>query len=199
MLGLAVGAFALPAALLHRRAGSAIGAVAVALMPAHHRFRHRDRRELVGRHHALHRHAAQFGDGDIIAGQQLLHRRCRDTHAEHRRAVAHSQEDRAGIGAEFQRLVDAKQRAWTVRRLLHDQRVAIHHIGAGVAVPFECHQFGIVAAQMRGAIQNIADKGRPPQWKRIECCHEFNLVRWFRSSLHLRCGSVKRTSEPKPH
>src|SRR2546430_5909001 len=25
----------------------------------------------------------------------------------------------------------------------------------------------IVAAQMRGAIENIADKGRPPQWKGI--------------------------------
>jgi len=45
MFGLAVRAIALPAALLHRRAGAASGTEAVTLMPAHHRFRHRDRRE----------------------------------------------------------------------------------------------------------------------------------------------------------
>ena len=150
------GAVALPAAFLHRGAGSAIGAVAVALMPAHHRFRHRDRRELVGRHHALHRHAAQFGDGDVVAGQQFFHCRGGDAHAEHRRAVAQAQKDRAGIGAEFQRFVDAQQCARAVRLLLHHQRVAMHHIGAGIAVAFQRKQFFVVAAQMRGAIENVA-------------------------------------------
>ena len=45
----------------HRAARAAIGAKAVALMPAHQRFRHRDRGQLLRRQHALHRHAAQFG------------------------------------------------------------------------------------------------------------------------------------------
>ncbi len=72
MLGLAVRAVALPAAFLHRGTGSAIGAIAVALMPVHHRFRHRDRRELVGRHHALHRHATQFGDARRRCGAAIF-------------------------------------------------------------------------------------------------------------------------------
>jgi hypothetical protein len=107
------------------------------------------------------------------SGQQFFHRRCGDAHAEHRRAVAQPEEDRARIGAEFQRFVDAQERARTVSLLPHHQRVAINHIGAGIAVFFECHEFRVVTAQMRGAIENIADEGRPPQWKRIECCHEF--------------------------
>ena len=53
----------------------------------------------------------------------------------------------------------------------------MHHIGAGIAVAFQRQQFGVVAAQMRGAIENMGDEGRLPQRKRIECCHEFNLVR----------------------
>ncbi len=87
------------------------------------------------------------------------------------------QEDRAGIGAEFQRLVDAQQRARTIGLLLHHQRVAMHHIGARVAVAFQRHQFRIVAAQMRGAIENMGDEGRLPQWKRVECCHGFNQAK----------------------
>ena len=61
--------------------------------------------------------------------------------------------------------------------LLHHQRVAIHHVGAGVAAPFQRQQFGVIAAQMRGAIENMRDEARLPQRKRIECCHEFNLVK----------------------
>ena len=49
--------------------------------------------------------------------------------------------------------------------LLHHQRVAIHHIGAGIAVAFQREQFRVVAAQMRGAIENIGDEGRLPQRK----------------------------------
>src|SRR3954469_1408283 len=56
MLGLAARAFALPAAFLHPAARTAIGAIAVALVPAHHRLRHRDGRELLWRDRALHRH-----------------------------------------------------------------------------------------------------------------------------------------------
>ena len=165
MLGLAVRAIALPAALRHRRAGAAIGAKTVALMPAHHRFRHRDRRKLVGRHHALHRHAAQFADRDVVAGQQFLHGGRADAHAEDRGAFAQAQKDGAGIGAEFQRLVDRQQRAGAAGILLHHQRVAMHHIGAGVAVAFQRQQFRIVGAQMRGTIEHMGDEGRLAQRK----------------------------------
>jgi len=53
----------------------------------------------------------------------------------------------------------------------------MHHIGAGIAMPFQRQQFSVVGAQMRGAIENMGDEGRLPQWKRIESCHEFNPVR----------------------
>ena len=178
MLGLAARAVALPAAFLHRGAGSAIGAIAVALMPAHHRFRHRDRRELFGRHHALHRHAAQFGDGDVVAGQQFFNCRRRDAHAEHRRALAQPQKDRAGIGAEFQRLIYRQEHAGAAGVLLHDQQVAIDHIGAGVAVPLQREQFLVAGAQMRGAIENVGDEGGPAERKGIECCHVFNQAKF---------------------
>src|SRR5207245_613001 len=87
MLDLAGRAFALPAAFLHRAARAAIGAIAVALVPAHHRLRHRDRRELLWRDRALHRHAAQLGDGVVLAANQLLGGRLRQSHAEDRGAV----------------------------------------------------------------------------------------------------------------
>ena len=53
----------------------------------------------------------------------------------------------------------------------------MHHIGARVAAAFQRHQFRIVAAQMRGAIEDIGDEGRLPQRKRIECCHVLNQAR----------------------
>ena len=53
----------------------------------------------------------------------------------------------------------------------------MHHIGAGVAVPLQREQFLVIAAQMRGAIENIGDEGGPAQWKGIECCHEFNQAK----------------------
>jgi hypothetical protein len=158
-----------PATFLHRGSCSAIGAEAVALMPAHQRFGHRDRRELVRRHNTLHHHAAQFGDRDVVARQQLFHRRRRDAHAEHRRAVAQAQKDRAWIGAEFQRLVEAKQRAGPAMLHLHHQRVAVHQIGARLGVAFQCKQLFVIAAQMRGAIEDIGDEGRLPQRKCVEC------------------------------
>jgi len=70
-----------------------------------------------------------------------------------------------GIGAEFQRFIDGQQRARSLSLLLHHQRVAIHHIGAGVAAPFQREQFLVVAAQMRGAIENMRDESRLPQRK----------------------------------
>jgi len=141
MLGLAARAFALPTAFLHRRAGSAIGAVAVALMPAHHRFGHRDRRKLVGRHRALHRHAAQFGHGDVVAGQQFFHRRGRNTHSEtplRRRATPKR-------WCRDWRRISALRRRRAARGdvsfLLHHQRVAVHHIGAGVRALLQRNSF----------------------------------------------------------
>ena len=41
----------------------------------------------------------------------------------------------------------------------------MHHIGAGVAVPFQRQQFCVVAAQMRGAVENMGDETRLPQRK----------------------------------
>ena len=94
-----------------------------------------------------------------------------NAHAEHRRAVAQAQEDRAGIGAEFPRFLDRQQRARAVVFLLHHQRIAMHHIGAGIAVAFQRQQLLIVGAQMRGAIEHMGDEGRLPERKRIECGH----------------------------
>ncbi len=100
--------------------------------------------------------------------QQLFHRRRRDAHAEHRRTVAQAQKDRAGIGAEFHGLVDAEQDARSAGLLPHHQRVAIDHIGAGVAVAFQREQFLVIAAQMRGAVENVGDESRLAERKRIE-------------------------------
>ena len=118
-------------------AGSAIGAEAVALMPGHHRFGHRDRRELFVRYHTLHHHTAQLGDGDVVARQQLFHRRCRNAHAEYGSAVAQAQKNRTRISAELHRFLDAEQHARAAFLLLHQQRVAIDDVGAGVAVGFQ--------------------------------------------------------------
>ena len=38
----------------------------------------------------------------------------------------------------------------------------MHHIGAGIAVAFQREQFLVIAAQMRGAIENMGDEGRLP-------------------------------------
>ena len=96
----------------------------------------------------------------------------RDAHAEHRRTVAQAQKDRAGIGAEFHGLVDAEQHARAAGLLPHHQQVAVDHVGAGVAVAFQREQFLVIAAQMRGAIENVGDEGRLAERKRIECGHD---------------------------
>ena len=176
VLGLAARAVALPAAFLHPGAGAAIGAEAVALMPAYHRFRHRDRGELLGRSEALHRHAAQFGDGDVSAAHQLFHGRGRNTHAEQRRAVAQAQKDRAWIGAEFQRLIEvSSRRGPSVPASPPASRGGSHRRGR--CAPFQRQQFVIVAAQMRGAVENVGDESGLPQRKQIECSHGFNQAR----------------------
>ena len=61
-----------------------------------------------------------------------------------------------GLAPNFSASSMRQQRARAAGLLLHHQRVAMHHIGAGIAVPFQRQQFGVVAAQMRGAIEDIA-------------------------------------------
>ena len=58
-----------------------------------------------------------------------------------------------------------EQRARAARLLLHHQRVAIDHIGAGVAMAFQREQLLVIGAQMRGAIENMGDEGRLPERK----------------------------------
>ena len=53
--------------------------------------------------------------------------------------------------------------------LPHHQRVAVDHIGAGVAVAFQREQFLVIAAQMRGAVENMGDESGLAERKRIEC------------------------------
>ena len=78
-----------------------------------------------------------------------------------------------GLAPNFSASSIAEQRARAVGLLLHHQRVAIDHIGAGVALAFQRKQFFVVAAQMRGAIENMGDEGGLPQRKLVECCHLF--------------------------
>jgi hypothetical protein len=106
MLGLAAWAVALPAALPHRGPCAAVGTEAVALMPSHQRLRHRNRRQLLGRHRPLHHHAAQLGDCDIVAADEFFGRGGRDAHAVHGSPVTQAQKDRSGIGTAFERLID---------------------------------------------------------------------------------------------
>ena len=107
---------------------------------------------------ALHRHAAQLGDGDVVARDQLLHGGCRNAHAEDGRTVAQAQKDRAWIGSQLHRLFDAKQHARPVRLLSHQKRVAVDHIGAGVALAFQREQLFVIGAQMRCAIENMRNE-----------------------------------------
>ena len=132
MLGLAVWAIAAPAALRHGGAGAAIGAVAVALIPADQRFGGGDRRQLLRRDHALHHQAAQIGQQRIGTAGELFGRGRRHAHAEQRRAVvAQPEKHRAGIGAERDRFIDGELGARAARLLLQHQTIAMHHIGAG--------------------------------------------------------------------
>ena len=85
----------------------------------------------------LHHHTAQLGDGDVVARQQLFYRRCRNAHAEYGSAVAQAQKNRTRISAELHRFLDAEQHARAAFLLLHQQRVAIDDVGAGVAVGFQ--------------------------------------------------------------
>ena len=77
---------------------------------------------------------------------------------ENGRAVAQAEKDRPGIGAEFHCLFDAEQHARSIRFLLYQERVAVDHIGAGVALTIQREQFFVIGAQMRGAIQNVGDE-----------------------------------------
>ena len=75
-----------------------------------------------------------------------------------------------GLAPNFSASSMRQQRAGAVGLLLHHQRVAMDHIGAGVALALQREQFLVIAAQMRGAIENMGDEGRMPEWKGIECC-----------------------------
>ena len=106
-----------------------------------------------------------------------------DTHAEHGRTIAQPQEDRAGIGAEFDRFVDRQQRSRASFVLLHHKRVAKHHVGARVAMAFQRKQFRVVGAQMRGTVENVGNEGGLAQrkWSCCFCrCHELNQARFWR-------------------
>jgi hypothetical protein len=137
--------------------------------------------ELIRWHHALHRHAAQFGDRNIIAGQQLFHGGRPDAHAEYRGAVAQSEEDGAGVGAELQRLGDRQQPARADGLLNHHQGVAMQHIGAAVALAFQGEQFFVTESQMRRTIELVRDEGRMVQREQV-ICHGINRAR--------SCGEV---------
>jgi hypothetical protein len=102
----------------------------VALMPAHQRLRHCDRRELLGLDCALHGHAAQLRHGVVLATDQPFRRGLRHAHAEHRVSIAQPKEYRAGVRAAFQRLLDGQQCADALTLTFHQQRVAVDHVGA---------------------------------------------------------------------
>ena len=68
------------------------------------------------------------------------------------------QELQGPMGAHIQSMVD----------LSGAGRVGTPDDIAGVAAFLQRHQFGIVAAQMRGAIEDIGDEARLSQWKRVE-------------------------------
>ena len=74
-----------------------------------------------------------------------------------------------GLAPSFTRLLDAEQHARPVRLLLHQQRVAVDHIGAGVALAFQREQLFVIGAQMRGAIENMGDESGLPQRIFVEC------------------------------
>ena len=63
----------------------------------------------------------------------------------------------------------------------------MHHIGARVATALQCEQLLLVGAQMRGAVEHMGDEGGLPERKRIECGHEFNLIR----TLARFCGEAR--------
>jgi len=132
-----------PAAFLHRGAGSAIGAGshgAGASPPSISPSRSpRAGRAAPRPCMAMPR---KFGHGGIVAGQQFFHRRGCDAHAEDGRAVPQAQEDRAGIGAEFQRFIDGQQRGAVPQPPASPpaSRDTPHRRGA-VAAPFQREQF----------------------------------------------------------
>ena len=67
-----------------------------------------------------------------------------------------------------------------------DQRVAVDHIGAGVALAFQREQFVVIGAQMRGAIENMGDEGGLAQWIFVECGHRFQPNQILRRSALMK-------------
>jgi hypothetical protein len=92
-------------------------------------------------------------------------------------APSRSPEHRAGIGAALPGLVEGQQRARTIGVALHHQRVAVDDVGAGVAMAFQRQQLVLVAAQMRGAIQNVGDEGRMAERKPVVVVDDVNQAR----------------------
>ena len=74
-----------------------------------------------------------------------------------------------GLAPITERLLDREQRAGAALLLLHQQRVAVDHIGAGILLAFEREQFFVIGAQMRGAIEHMGDEGRLAQRIFFEC------------------------------
>ena len=74
-----------------------------------------------------------------------------------------------GLAPSFTRLVDAEQGARASGLLPHHQRVAIDHIGAGVALVFQREQLFVIGAQMRGAIENVGNESGLAQRIFVEC------------------------------
>ena len=82
-----------------------------------------------------------------------------------------------GLAPSFTRLFDAEQHARPIRLLLHQKRVAVDHIGAGVALALQREQFFVIGAQMRGAIENMRNESGLSQRILVECGHLFNPTR----------------------
>ena len=74
-----------------------------------------------------------------------------------------------GLAPNFSASSMREQRARAVGLLLHHQRVAVDHIGAGIALAFQREQLLVVAAQMRGAIENVGDESGLTQRIFVEC------------------------------
>lgn len=156
----------------HRRTRAAVGAEAVALMPAHQRFRHCDGGEFARRNSSARGDGAQIFHADILPSHQVLGGGGADAHAENRRTFVQAEKDGAGIGAEFVRFIQRQQCAGTIGAQGDHQRIAMDHIGPRVAMGFQREQFFGIGADMRRAVDRMRHEAGLSERKGIVLgCH----------------------------
>src|SRR5215469_297541 len=156
MLGPTGGTIAPPAGLDQCGCCAAIRAEPMPRMPTEQCLGFGQGRQMIRRHHALHRDRAQVGDLKVVARLQFLNRLWVEAKPEPRRCISKPEEHDLAHAAECARLARRKQRVARLAGFEH-HKFAPDHVASGLRVFAILLERGIVTAARYGPLEPTGD------------------------------------------